>query len=75
MADPDVVASMLRLAHEGWSVVPEEVLARTTLADFEAVESLLRSDLDLQVRQRVQKLRECADEAQRFLEARPGWGR
>lgn len=75
MADPDVVTAMLHLAHEGWSVVPDEVLARTTLADFEAVESLLRSDLDMATRERVRKLREVAVEAQRFLDARPGWGR
>lgn len=75
MADPEVVAALLNLAHDGFVLVSRDVIERTTVDDLDAVLSLLRLDLDCQRVETVRALRDFAAEAQRLLDERPDWGR
>jgi hypothetical protein len=75
VADPDVVEAMLGVLHDGFRLVSREVLERASVGDFEAVESLLRSEHELSGAAVVRSLRGCAGAAQDFLDSRREWGR
>jgi hypothetical protein len=75
VADPDVVDAMLGVLHDGFRLVSRDVLERASVGDFEAVESLLRSEHELTSAAAVRSVREFAEVAQDFLDGRPEWGR
>lgn len=74
VADPDVVQAILGVLHDGFRIVPVELLRRASVEDILAAESLLQSELEMTDASALRSLRGCAEAAQMFLDSRPEWG-
>jgi hypothetical protein len=74
MADPEVVDAMLGVLHDGFRLVSCDVLERASVGDYEALESLLRTEHELTSAAAVRSVRECAEAGQCLLDQRPDWG-